>query len=73
MMATTTRRSWAQVVIQAAGAEVWACGRALNQRPPLTVLRVGRTRYRADRRVRTSAAELRADGWVLEEGGKREG
>lgn len=54
---------WAQVIIRQTGAELWKCTRLLNPRPRLTVLLVGRARYRCDTKQKTAVRELVSDNW----------
>jgi hypothetical protein len=66
-MTTTTERmtwsEWNKVISGFTAAETWTCGRCLNQRSDLNVFIVGRVRFRADCKARTTIAELEADGW----------
>lgn len=65
-MTGTERMTWSEwnaVILNATAVEIWECGRALNNRGTLSVFVHKSRRYRTDRHVRTTAAELTADGW----------
>jgi hypothetical protein len=68
MTTATEKMTWSQwnkIICSVATIERWKCCRALNQRPDLVVILVGRVRYRSDRKVRTTLRELNADGWMV--------